>query len=101
MSRAGCCIDNGPTEGFWGIVKSEMYYISEFSTEEELCQAIAEFIEYYNTGRYQERFNNLAPMEVRSAALLSEQPILYPIPENKRIEAYKAELEAKKQKHIA
>jgi transposase InsO family protein len=101
MSRVGCCIDNGPTEGFWGIVKSEMYYISEFSNEEELCQAIAEFIEYYNTGRYQERFNNLAPMEVRSAALLSEQPVLYPIPENKRIEAFKAELEAKKQKQIA
>ena len=101
MSRVGCCIDNGPTEGFWGIVKSEMYYISEFSNEEELCQSIVEFIEYYNTGRYQERFNNLAPMEVRSDALLSEQPVLYPIPENKRIEAFKAELEAKKQKQIA
>lgn len=25
MSRVGCCIDNGPTEGFWGIIKSEMY----------------------------------------------------------------------------
>lgn len=101
MSRVGCCIDNGPTEGFWGIVKSEMYYISDFSNEEELCQAIAEFIEYYNTGRYQERFNNLAPMEVRSAALLSEQPVQYPIPENKRIEAFKAELKAKKQNQIA
>ncbi len=25
MSRVGHCIDNGPTEGFWGIIKSEMY----------------------------------------------------------------------------
>lgn len=25
MSKVGCCIDNGPTEGFWGIIKSEMY----------------------------------------------------------------------------
>lgn len=24
MSRTGRCIDNGPTEGFWGIIKSEM-----------------------------------------------------------------------------
>ena len=24
MSRVGHCIDNGPTEGFWGIIKSEM-----------------------------------------------------------------------------
>ena len=22
---SGCCIDNGPTEGFWGIIKAEMY----------------------------------------------------------------------------
>lgn len=25
MSRVGHCIDNGPTEGFWGIIKAEMY----------------------------------------------------------------------------
>ena len=25
MSRVGHCIDNGPTEGFWGIIKTEMY----------------------------------------------------------------------------
>ena len=24
MSRVGHCIDNGPTEGFWGIIKSEI-----------------------------------------------------------------------------
>lgn len=101
MSRVGCCIDNGPTEGFWGIIKSEMYYISEFSNEEELRQAIAEFIEYYNNGRYQERFNNLAPIEVRNAALLSEKPVQYPIPENKRFLAYKAGLEAKRHKQTA
>ena len=101
MSRAGCCIDNGPTEGFWGIIKSEMYYISEFSNEEELRRAIDEYIDYYNNGRYQERFGNLAPMEVRDIALHSDQPTQYPIPENKRIQAYKAELEEKKQKQTA
>ena len=93
MSRAGCCIDNGPTEGFWGIIKSEMYYINDFKNEDELRKAIKEFIDYYNNNRYQERFNNLAPMEVRTAALATETPIQYPIPENKRILAYKAELE--------
>lgn len=101
MSRVGCCLDNGPTEGFWGIIKSEMYYISDFSNEDELRQAIVEFIEYYNNGRYQERFENLSPNEVRNAALNSEQPIQYPIPENKRIHAYKAVLQAKKQKQTA
>ena len=101
MSRVGCCIDNGPTEGFWGIIKSEMYYISDFCNEDELRKAIVEYIDYYNNYRYQERFNSLAPIEVSTAALYSEQPIQYPIPENKRIQAYKSELEAKKQKQSA
>ncbi len=101
MSRVGCCIDNGPTEGLWGIIKSEMYYISDFSNEEELIHAIEEYIDYYNNGRYQERFNNLTPMEVRKAALQSDVSIQYPIPVNKRIQSYKVELETKKQKQIA
>ena len=29
MSRVGRCIDNGPIEGFWGIIKSEMYYLKK------------------------------------------------------------------------
>lgn len=101
MSRVGCCIDNGPTEGLWGIIKSEMYYISDFCNEDELRQAIVEYIDYYNNYRYQERFNNLAPIEVRNTALQSEKPIQYPIPENKRIQAYKTQLKAKNQKQSA
>lgn len=101
MSRVSCCIDNGPTEGFWGIIKSEMYYICEFSSEDDLRQGIMEYIEYYNTKRYQERFGNLAPIEVRQAALKTDVPAQYPIPKNKRIIAYKAELAAKKEKQTA
>jgi transposase InsO family protein len=101
MSRVSCCIDNGPTEGFWGIIKSEMYYISNFSSEEDLKKAIEKYIDFYNNRRYQERFNNLAPMEVRLAALHSEQPERYPIPLNKRIQAYKVKLESKKCKKTA
>ena len=26
MSRVHCCIDNGPMEGFWGILKCEIYH---------------------------------------------------------------------------
>ena len=40
MSRVGRCIDNGPMEGFWGILKSEMYYLRKFSSKEELTKAI-------------------------------------------------------------
>ena len=89
MSRVGHCIDNGPTEGFWGIVKSEMYYLRKFNSEEELRKSIEEFIHYYNEGRYQARFGFRAPAEVRAEALASADPTQYPIPENKRIKKYK------------
>ena len=76
----------------------EQYWKEQDKKANELRKAIKEFIDYYNNNRYQERFNNLAPMEVRTAALATETPIQYPIPENKRILAYKAELEAKKKR---
>ena len=40
MSRVGRCIDNGPMEGYWGILKSEMYYLKKFTSQEELTKAI-------------------------------------------------------------
>ena len=63
MSRVGKCIDNGPMEGFWGILKTEMYYLNKFSTYEELKEAIEKYIYYYNNNRYQEKLGCLSPME--------------------------------------
>lgn len=64
MSRVGRCIDNGPMEGFWGIIKRETYYGKKFTSREELVQAITNYIDYYNNHRYQRRLFTLAPMEV-------------------------------------
>ena len=36
MSRVGKCIDNGPMEGFWGILKRERYYARRFTSRDEL-----------------------------------------------------------------
>ena len=94
MSRVGHCIDNGPTEGFWGIIKSEMYYLQTFTDEKSLCSAIEKYIHFYNYERFQERFENRTPMEVRIEALNSDEPALYPIPENKRIQKYKTKFAA-------
>jgi transposase len=55
MSRAGRCIDNGPMEGFWGILKTEMYYRQKFHSFEQLKEAIDAYIQFYNTERLQER----------------------------------------------
>ena len=66
LSRVGKCIDNGPMEGFWGILKCEMYYLRHFETYEELVGAIEQFIHYYNYERRQHRLNSLSPMNDRS-----------------------------------
>ena len=94
MSRVGHCIDNGPTEGFWGIMKSEMYYLQTFKDEQSLRAAIEKYIHFYNYERFQERFGNRTPMEVRMKALNSDKPAVYPIPENRRIQKYKAKFAA-------
>jgi len=69
MSRVSRCIDNGPMEGFWGIIKSEMYYLQKFDTFEQLKQAIDEYIDFYNKKRLQKNLKGLAPMEYRNQTL--------------------------------
>lgn len=86
MSRVGHCIDNGPIEGFWGIIKSEMYEITD---EESLRYAINDYMRFYSEERLQERFHCKTPLEVRTEALSIKTPIEYPISANKRIEKYK------------
>ena len=68
MSRVGRCIDNGPMEGYWGILKSEMYYLKKFTSQEELTKAIEDYIIFYNTKRYQLKLKCMTPMEYHSAA---------------------------------
>ena len=53
MSRVAKCIDNGPMEGFWGILKRERYYGKRFTSREELVQMIENYIVYYNNRRVQ------------------------------------------------
>ena len=55
MSRVGHCIDNGPIEGFWGIIKSEMYQMYEISDEASLRYAIKDYIRFYCQERPQKQ----------------------------------------------
>ena len=63
MSRVAHCIDNGPMEGFWGILKRERYYGRRFTSKHELVQMIQQYIRYYNTRRVQRNLGVLTPME--------------------------------------
>lgn len=65
MSRVARCIDNGPMEAFWGMLKSEMYYLKKFNSYKELEIAITNYIDYYNNQRYQKRLKCMTPLEYR------------------------------------
>ena len=63
MSRVAHCIDNGPMEGFWGIMKREMYYGNRFSSKADLISEIESYIAYYNDRRIQRGLKLMAPTE--------------------------------------
>lgn len=68
MSRVARCIDNGPMEGFWGMLKREKYYRRKFTSRESLVSMIQTYIAYYNTRRYQRCLKAKTPMQVHQEA---------------------------------
>ena len=63
MSRVAKCIDNGPMEGFWGILKRERYYGRRFTNKLDLVRMITNYIGYYNNRRVQRNLGILTPFE--------------------------------------
>lgn len=63
MSRVAHCIDNGPMEGLWGILKREVYYRQRYTSKEDLVQMIETYIQYYNTERIQRKLHLMTPVE--------------------------------------
>ena len=70
MSRVAKCIDNGPMEGFWGILKRERYYGNKFADRESLVTMIENYIDYYNNKRLQRNLGVLTPMEKHNEYLM-------------------------------
>ena len=72
MSRVAHCMDNGPMEGFWGILKRERYYGRRFTSTESPVQMIQNYIIYYNTKLIQHNLGVLTPQEKHRHALTAE-----------------------------
>ncbi|MGE7185342.1 IS3 family transposase [Peribacillus sp. NPDC006672] len=68
MSRKGNCWDNAPMESFFGHFKDEVDYL-ECQTFDELHQLIEEYMEDYNTNRYQWSLNRMTPAQYGSQLL--------------------------------
>lgn len=69
MSRVGRCIDNGPMEGFWGIIKRERYYGKRFESKASLILMIETYMDYYNNKRLQRNLGVLTPFECHESYL--------------------------------
>ena len=71
MSRKGNCLDNSCAENFFGILKSELYYIKEkeYNDIDELEKDIIEYIEYYNNRRIKSKLKGMSPVQYRIHSL--------------------------------
>lgn len=65
MSRKGNCLDNAAMESFFGILKSECFYLNKYNSLNELRQDIVAYIEYYNHQRIKENLDGLSPVQYR------------------------------------
>lgn len=72
MSRKGNCLDNACAENFFGILKSELYYINEkeYKNIEELKKDIIEYIDYYNNIRIKSKLKGMSPVKYREHSVL-------------------------------
>jgi len=66
MSRKGNCLDNAIIENFFGILKSELFYIKKFRTVEELKGEIEQYINYYNNVRIKSNLKGMSPIQYRA-----------------------------------
>ena len=65
MSRKGNCLDNSCAENFFGLLKSELFYLKKYETIEELEKDIIEYIEYYNNKRIKNKLKGMSPVQYR------------------------------------
>ena len=69
MSRKGNCLDNAVIENFFGLLKSELLYLQEFSSMEHFRQELVDYLDYYNNRRIKPKLKGLPPALHRQQAL--------------------------------
>ena len=78
MSRVARCIDNGPMEGFWGLMKREMYYCKKYKTKEEIAIAMdCAASEIYNEDEKVYHFMGESRMAGKEVRRNSEEMVQY------------------------
>jgi len=69
MSRKGCSPDNAACEGFFGRLKTELFYPGDWQsiTIEQFIQAVNAYIRWYNEKRIKLSLGFLSPVEYRES----------------------------------
>ncbi len=65
LSRKGNCSDNSLSENFFGLLKSELFYMKEYKTIEEL-KRYNRIIDYYNNKRIKSKLKGMSPVQYRT-----------------------------------
>ena len=66
MSRKGNCLDNAIIENFFGIIKSELFYLKKYDSILQLKKEINQYINYYNNDRIKLNLNGMSPIQYRA-----------------------------------
>jgi putative transposase len=69
MSRKENCYDNAPMESFFGVLKSEFFYLNKFDSVDALRDGLADYIHYYNHDRIKLKLKGLSPVQYRTQPL--------------------------------
>ena len=69
MSRKGCSPDNAACEGFFGRLKTELFYPRNWqaTTLEQFIQVVDSYIHWYNEKRIKISLGSLSPLEYRAS----------------------------------
>ena len=68
MSRKGNCLDSACAENFFGLLKTELLYLQEFTSVEHFISEPHFYIEWYNTNRIKLRPDGLSPVDFKNRA---------------------------------
>lgn len=66
MSRKGNCLDNSMMENFFGLMKTELLYLHDWSSADAFEKALRAYIHYYNNDRIKLRLNGKSPVQYRT-----------------------------------
>ena len=66
MLRKGNCLDNAVMENFFGIMKSELLYLQQFSDMEVFKCELRKYINYYNNERIKLKLNGKSLVQYRT-----------------------------------